>query len=345
MKQQELTSGQISAFCLELSLLMHAGVAVGDALALVAEERKDQPWLQEAARQADCGSPLTQIIRDSGRFPAYVPGLLAVGDQTGRTEEALEALSRYYDGRERLEHQVRSALLYPAMLLLLMLVVIVVLLAKVLPVFDRVYASLGGQLTGVAAGLLTIGRILDSLLPLLCVLLAAVVVFAAVFAAGGPLQKRVLHWWQKRRGDRGVSRKLNTARLAQALAMALRSGLPLEEALTLAGDLLGAQAPEAQRCRNCRERLERGEELSAALKETGVLPAAECRLVALGERGGSGDAVMDEVARRLTEEGEHALTELLGRVEPTLVLGTALLVGMILLSVMLPLMNIMAAIG
>ena len=345
MKEQELTSGQISAFCLELSLLMHAGVSVGDALALLAEEWKEQSWLQEAARQADCGSPLTQILRDSRRFPAYVPGLLAVGDRTGRTEEALEALSRYYDGRERLEHQVRSALLYPAMLLLLMLVVIVVLLAKVLPVFDRVYASLGGQLTGVAAGLLTIGRILDGLLPLLCVLLAAVVVFAAVLAAGGPLQKRVLHWWQKRRGDRGVSRKLNTARLAQALAMALRSGLPLEEALTLAGDLLGAQAPEAQRCRNCRERLERGEELSAALKETGVLPAAECRLVALGERGGSGDAVMDEVARRLTEEGEHALTELLGRVEPALVLGTALLVGMILLSVMLPLMNIMAAIG
>lgn len=345
MKRQELTSGQISDLCLELALLLHAGVTVADGLALLAEEQASQTWLTEAAQQADNGESLAQIVRNSGRFPAYVAGLLTVGEQTGRTEEALEALSHYYNGRETMERQVRSALLYPAMLLLLMLVVIVVLLTKVLPVFDQVYGSLGGQLTGVAGGLLAAGRVLDGALPALCVLLAVIVVFAAVFAAGGSVQKRVLAWWQRHWGDRGVSRKLNTARLAQALAMTLRSGLPLEEALTLAAELLGSDAPEARRCRECRERLERGEELAAALKETGVLPAAECRLVALGSRSGSGDTVMEEVARRLTEESEYALQELLGRVEPALVLGTALLVGVILLSVMLPLMNIMAALG
>ena len=345
MKRQEMTSGETSAFCLELALLLHAGVSVGDGLALLAEERENPDWLADAARRADNGESLAQIIRASGRFPAYVAGLLAVGEQTGRTEEALEALSRYYDSREQMERQVRNALLYPAMLLLMMLAVIVVLLAKVLPVFDQVYASLGGQLTGVAAGLLAAGRILDRALPALCVLLAAVVVLAAVFAAGGTVQKRMVAWWQCRRGDRGVSRKLNTARLAQALAMALRSGLPLEEALTLAEELLGEEAPDAQRCRECRERLEQGEDLAAALKAAEVLPAAECRLVALGDRSGSCDAVMEEVSRRLTEESEQALNELLGRVEPALVLGTALLVGVILLSVMLPLMNIMAALG
>lgn len=345
MKRQELTSSQIADVCLELALLVHAGMTVADGLALMAEEQKTQPWLEEAARQADSGESLAQIIRNSERFPAYVAGLLAVGEQTGRTEEALEALARYYTDRANMERKVRSALLYPAMLLLLMLVVIVVLLTKVLPVFDQVYGSLGGQLTGVAGGLLAAGYVLDQALPVLCVLLAVAVVFAAVFAAGGSVQKRVLAWWQRHWGDRGVSRKLNTARLAQALAMALRSGLPLEEALTLAAELLGDHAPEAQRCRDCRERLEQGEDLATVLKEAEVLPAAECRLVALGSRSGSSDTVMEEVARRLTEESEYALHELLGRVEPTLVLGTALLVGVILLSVMLPLMNIMAALG
>ena len=345
MKRRELTSGQISDLCLELSLLLHAGVSMGDALALLAEERQEQAWLKAAADQADNGELLSKITRDSGCFPAYAAGLLAVGEQTGRTEEALEALARYYDNREQMEHQVRNALLYPSMLLLLMLAVIVVLLTKVLPVFDQVYGSLGGQLTGVAGGLLAAGYVLDQALPVLCVLLAAAVVFAAVFAAGGSVQKRVLDWWQRHWGDRGVSRRLNTARLAQALAMALRSGLPLEDALVLAAELLGDHAPEARRCRVCRERLEQGEELAAALKEAEVLPAAECRLVALGDRSGSVDAVMEEVARRLTEESEYALQEMLGRVEPALVLSTALLVGVILLSVMLPLMNIMAAIG
>jgi type IV pilus assembly protein PilC len=76
-----------------------------------------------------------------------------------------------------------------------------------------------------------------------------------------------------------------------------------------------------------------------------VLPAAACRLLALGQRSGTGDAVMEEVARRLTQESELAVEARVSRVEPTLVLVTSLLVGAILLSVMLPLMNIMAAIG
>ena len=76
-----------------------------------------------------------------------------------------------------------------------------------------------------------------------------------------------------------------------------------------------------------------------------MLPKASCRLVALGQRSGTGDTVMEEVARRLSEESEYALETRVGQVEPALVLVTSLLVGAILLSVMLPLMNIMTAIG
>ena len=91
--------------------------------------------------------------------------------------------------------------------------------------------------------------------------------------------------------------------------------------------------------------LERGEDLASALGASGVLPKASCRLVALGQRSGTGDTVMEEVARRLGEESEYALEARVGQVEPALVLVTSLLVGAILLSVMLPLMNIMTAIG
>ena len=345
MKRQEFTAGQVSELCLELSLLLHAGVGAGDGLALLAEENRDQAWLVELARQADAGTPLAQLVRESGRFPSYAAGLLEVGERTGRVEEALSALADYYDNRQRLERQARNALLYPAMLLLLMLVVIVVLLAKVLPVFDQVYASMGGQLTGLPGGLLALGRGLDAVLPVLCVLLAAAVLFAAAFASGGTVQKKTIAWWQSRHGDKGLNRKLNTARLAQALAMSLRSGLSLEEALELAAGLQGEDSADARRCRDCLARLQQGAELAAALRDAEVLPAAECRLLALGQRSGSGDSAMEEVARRLTEESETALAEALGRVEPALVLAASFLVGVILLSVMLPLVNIMAAIG
>ena len=87
-------------------------------------------------------------------------------------EEALRSLSTYYEERSRMDRRVRSALLYPAVMLALMLVVITVLLVRVLPIFNDVYASLGGSLTGVAGGLLAIGRGLDAAMPVLLVLLA-----------------------------------------------------------------------------------------------------------------------------------------------------------------------------
>ncbi|MEG1593862.1 MAG: type II secretion system F family protein, partial [Oscillibacter sp.] len=73
--------------------------------------------------------------------------------------------------------------------------------------------------------------------------------------------------------------------------------------------------------------------------------AGHCRMLALGLRGGEGDAVMAELSRRLSEDARQSLEDQIGRVEPTLVLVTSLLVGLILLSVMLPLMHIMSAIG
>ena len=297
MKNEKLSNEQISGLCMELSLLLHAGVRVGDGLALLAEESHggDRAWLEEMAHQVDEGTSLATALGGSGRFPDYVSGLLEMGERSGRTEEALRALSVYYEERSRMERRLRSALLYPAVMLLLML--------------------------------------------------AVIVAFLAAFAAVPSFRARIMALWRRTRGDKGISRMMQTARFAQALSMGLSSGLPLEEALTLAGQLQ-KDIPAAQaRCQDCLDRLERGEDLASALNGSGVLPKASCRLVALGQRSGTGDTVMEEVARRLSEESEYALETRGGQVEPALVLVTSLLVGAILLSVMLPLMNIMTAIG
>ena len=115
----------------------------------------------------------------------------------------------------------------------------------------------------------------------------------------------------------------------------------LAEGHVLLEDVPGAQA----RCRDCLDRLDRGDELAQAVRQSGVLPPAECRLLALGVRSGSGDRVMEYIARRLGQAGEDALEDRVSQVEPALVGVTSVLVGIILLSVMLPLMHIMSAIG
>lgn len=341
--KRKLSNDEIASLCLELSLLLHAGVSTGDALSLLAQEEEHRGMLSAMAEQVDGGKTLSTALRESGVFPVYVCGLVEVGERTGRTEEALAALSRYYEERVRIGRRVRSALLYPAVMLALMLVVIGVLLVKVLPIFDDVYASLGGRLTGVAAGLLNLGRWIEGAMPVLYLILAGLVLAVLVFGLVGPLRRGVVSLWQKTRGDRGVSRKLNNARLAQALAMGMASGLPVEEAVSLSANLMEGRA--RKRCQECGQRLEKGESLGTALRLSGLLPPRQSRLLELGQHSGAGDASMEKIARDLGEEGEAALDALVGRVEPALVLVCSVLVGLILLSVMLPLMHIMSAIG
>ena len=348
MKNKRLSNEFLSSLCMELALLFHAGIGVADGVHLLLEEKLDDDTrglLQAMAEQLDQDEPLSLTMEKTDRFPDYVTNMVRVGERSGRPEESLRALSQYYEGRERLCRRIRGALLYPAVLLILMLVVIVVLLAKVLPVFNEVFVSLGGALAGVAGGLLTLGRVLNAIMPVLCVLLAAVVILLALFAGSDTLREKGLAVWCLRFGDRGIARAVSAARFAQVLAMGMQSGMTAEESIRMT-ELLEADTTAAKlRIHDCISQLEQGSGLAAALRESGLLPASECRMLAMGIRSGMGDTVIAEIARRMEEQSEREIDRRVERVEPTLVIGMSVLVGAILLTVMLPLMNIMAAIG
>ena len=338
---------EISLLCTELSMLLHAGIQVGDALAMLAEE-SDAPQkeiLSDMAKQMDGGATLSAACQSTGQFPAHVCGLIEAGEKTGRLENALAALAHDYQERVRMEQHIRSALLYPSIMLILMLVIIAVILIKVLPIFNEVYTSLGGRLTGLAESLLHFGSLLHAMLPALWVILAAVVIFLVLFATVVPVRSFLLSLWQNKQGDKGLLRKMNTARIAQTLAMGLASGLPMEASLELAAGLLKDTPAACRRCADCRALLERGIPQGEAMQNTGLLPAAQRRLLELGRRSGTEDAVMAKIADDFAEESEAALERRISRIEPTLVLVCSVLVGMILLSVMLPLTRIMTMIG
>lgn len=346
-KEKKFTNGEISEFCRSLSLLFHAGIGLGDGLFLMAEEvdGEKKELYEEMGRKADMGFVLSQSMEESESFPVHVTGMVKVGERTGRLEEALIALADYYENQERMNRQIKSALAYPSLLMMMMVVVIGVLLVKVLPVFDEVYASLGGSLTGVAGGLLVAGEWLAAAMPVLCGLLAVAVAGVIVLVKNEKAQEKALSWWRMRYGDSGVFRMINDARFAQALSMGFRSGLPLEEAVLLAGELLNEVPEAAKRCAQCADGLMQGQSLSDVMKKSEVLPAAACRMLELGIRGGNGETVMEEIAGRLAEDAQYALEQKVARVEPAMVITASVLVGFILLSVMLPLMHIMTAIG
>lgn len=343
----KLTHSETARLCRGLSQLLHGGIGPAEGVFLLAEEETGgfREVLLAMGQQMDGGGPLSGAMEESGAFPGHVSGMARIGEETGRLEEALGVLADFCEERCRTSRQIKNALTYPGMILLLMLAVIGVLLIKVLPVFDEVYASLGSRLTGTAAGLLHLGAVLERMLPALFVLLAAGAAVVLLYRLYAPFRERVTAWLQTRFGDRGVARKFNNARFARAMAMALSSGLSLEEAMELSQGLLADIPGAAARCGQCAEELQKGTDLSAAMSAAGLLPPAQSRLLTLGLRGGNADSVMETIADRLMEEAEEALEAAVAKVEPAMVMVSSLLVGAILLAVMLPLVNIMSTIG
>ena len=305
----KLSYDEIAYFCRQLALLLDAGIGAAEGVFLLAEEETGtyQSFLKELGKQMDGGEHLSVAMERCGAFPASFTGMVTVGEQTGRLEEVLESMARFYDQRSRSGRQIKNAIAYPAALLALMLMVVGVLLIKVLPVFDDVYHTLGSRLSGVAASLLQLGQLLKGAMPVLFALRAVLVLMILLYGFYEPLRNEVNAWWRKRFGDRGISRRYNNASFARALAMGLGSGLPLET--------------------------------------SGFLLRAESRMLAVGLKQGNSDQIMENIADRLLEQAEETLENTVAKIEPAMVLLASARVGAILLAVMLPLMTIMAAIG
>lgn len=348
MKNIELHNLTYADLFSRLAIFLHSGVNIDTGLSIIAEEETDPDYvalLGEMSQQMENGSTFADALSSSGCFSSHIIGTVQAAEQVGRTEETLTSLAQYYENRDRLSQNLRNALIYPSILLFVMLIIIVVLLSKVLPVFDEVYASFGGSLSGIAGSLLSLGNILNAALPVLGIvigLLAAAA--AAVFLIPGALGK-VKRIFFRMFGDRGVFRKTNNAQFSQVLSIALASGFPIEEGIELAANMFADCPAAALRCRNCLKLIEDGSDIVSALRASDLLSPSSCRLLSVGIRTGSADAVIDQIASRMSDEASDALSATVARVEPALVIITSVLVGIIILSVLLPLINIMKTIG
>ncbi|MDO4482137.1 MAG: type II secretion system F family protein [Bacillota bacterium] len=348
MKKKLLSKNRINDICLSMHMMLKSGINAGECFELMSQDEPDGEYkemLMEMAERADSGESVQSVFKNSGCFPEYVEGLIGVGERTGRIEEAFLSLAGYYDYLIRTEQRIRAALVYPVILMTVMMAVIVVLLVKVLPVFDSVYRQLGSGLEGIAGGLLKFGRILDSIMPLILVILAAAVIFAAAVSLLPGFRTEIIKIWNRFRGTRGAAGMMNSAKVFRAAAMGMKSGLSMDETMELAAEMMDDVPEISEKCRKCAVEIIDGASLADCLKKHGLIPAAEHRLLETGLRGGMGDGIVDEITKRLSEAAEDAIETRTSYLETGLVIVTALLVGLILLSVMLPLANIMSAIG
>lgn len=348
MKKMKLSNDYLSAFCLQISLLLHAGISIGDGLHMLSEDEEDpavKKLLLSMCEQVDDGLQISEAMEQSGCFPDYVVYMTQTGEETGRTEEAFKALANYYEEQRQLSDRIQSALLYPVILLVLMLLIIGILLIRVLPIFNTIYKQLGGTMTGIAAGLLKLGDALCAALPVIGIIMGIVVVAVFILYFSDELRSKLTGQIRKRYGHKGILHQVGMARFASALSMGMMSGLAIEDAMRTAMSFREESEQVKVRYEQCLNNLEQGEPLAESLKKSEIFPILYCRMLSLGVKSGAGDDIMAEIARRLEDEASRSIDKAVAKIEPTIVIVTSILVGVILLSVMIPLMNIMASIG
>lgn len=348
MKENVFDTGYISAFCLELYLIIQAGIPFSEGVALLSGDEPDKnkkTILDQLYQRLETGEPIAAAMRAVGGFPVYVVEMVEIGEKTGHLERVFRALADYYERMEQLQKSLRNAVTFPAVLMSMMLVVVLVLLVKVLPIFQEVFHQLGAELSVAAQILLHAGQFLGRYGLWLLLVLFVTLAVGALLLRDPNRKAKAIDWLNAHTENWEIRQLLASSRLADALAMTLASGMNIDDSLEMAAKLV-PDVTEQEKIMQCkREMLLENKSFADAALSSGLFTPLYCRMLAVGFRAGSIDTVMEEVARRCAEQVDDKLEALLNRIEPTMVIVMSVLVGLILLSVMLPLMSIMTAIG
>jgi type IV pilus assembly protein PilC len=334
--------------CTEYAMLFQSGITAGDGTAMMLDDETEpdrKTVLKSLINTLDKGKHLSEALKDSGYFPEYMVTMVDIGEKTGRLPETLVSLSEHYDRNDRLNAAVKNATLYPAILLAMMVAVVFVLVVQVLPIFNDTFSRLGTQMSPMAVRLMQFGNWLKGASAVIALVFGILFVVAFLLWIIPELREGLSKAFKNRVGNKGIFKKIASAHFISGITLALASGLGMERALEMAVSISGDVKSVREQQEKCVTLINTGSSLSTALRDSGILSVRDGRVLAIGERSGMSDAVMGDIAKRSEREAQDEINRIVAKIEPTLVVITTVIIGVILLSVMLPMMGIMTAIG
>lgn len=341
------TNSELAAFCGQLALILRSGISSMEGLSLMHEDLPEgdtRVLLGDILHKMETGTPLYTALASTGAFPSYLCTMTEVGELSGRLDDVMEGLAEYYHREDTLAANLRSAVSYPLLMLGMMAVVLIILVIRVLPVFQQVYEQLGVDMSGISGTLLQFGeRISAYSIPaaIFLIILAAIVSWMYFSSWGRRNTSAVFHrlFFSGR-----FAEKAACSRFANAMFLSLSSGLEIDQGLEMAEDLAGHPV--------IREKIQKIRVLTAegcsfvdAVFQCQLFSGLYARMLSLGFKTGCMDRVMKQISEQYDEDIQKQINTAVSRLEPTLVAVLSILVGIILLSVMLPLMGIMSNIG
>lgn len=342
-----LSNAELASFCGQLAMILRSGISALEGLSIMREDIPSGDGRKLLDGMIDCmetGGSFHEAVETGGCFPAYMCNMLQLGDQSGHLDDVMESLASYYRREDALARSIKSAVTYPLVMLGMMVAVMLVLIVKVLPVFNQVFRQLGAGLTGVSGAVLRMGQSMSRYSVVFVLVAVAVAAVCAYFIATRKGREQMRRFSTRFFGTRKLSEKIACARFASGMHLALSSGLNIDESLDTVSRLV-EHPTVGQKIQTIRRLVAEGGSLSDAITQTGMFTGVYARMINIGVKTGSADEVMRQIAEQYDDEIEQSMADAISKVEPTLVAILSVAVGMILLSVMLPLMGIMSNIG
>lgn len=342
-----LTNAELATFCGQLAMILRSGISSLEGLSIMVDdtpEGEGKKLLQDMLSSMENGCSFYEAVDAVGCFPVYMRSMVQLGDQSGRLDDVMTSLASYYRREDNLAKSIKSAVTYPLVMLGMMVVVMLVLIVKVLPVFNQVFQQLGTGLTGVSGAVLRMGNTMSSYSVVFVIVTAVVAAICLYFFCTQKGRARIKGFSTRFAGTRKLSEMIACGRFASGMSLSLSSGLNIDESLDTVSRLV-EHPVVGQKVQQIRQAVAEGGSLSDAISETALFTGAYARMINIAVKAGSVDDVMRQIAEQYDEEIEQRMAGVIAKVEPTLVAILSVAVGMILLSVMLPLMGIMSNIG
>jgi len=325
-------------FSRQLHSLLKAGIPITRALSGLQESANEAMGnvIRQVRESLESGIELsTSMARQTGVFNHFYVAMIRVGELTGRLDEVFMRLFHHLEFEKLMRDQVKTALRYPTFVILVMVVAIAVINIFVIPAFQKVFDGFGAELPIVTRILIAFSKFMVAGWPyMLAGIIGAFFAFTSWTKTPGGR-----HTWDRTKlrlpiaGK--IARKATLARFARSFALALKSGVPVVQAMNVVSATV-ENAYFAKAIDKMREGVERGDSVLRTAAASGIFTPVVLQMIAVGEESGTLDEMLTEVADFYQQDVEYELKSLSAQIEPILIIFLGVLVLILALGVFLP---------
>jgi type IV pilus assembly protein PilC len=336
---------EIVVFTRQFATMIDAGLPLVQCLDILANQQENkifQAALRDIKGHVEEGATFSDALRRHPRiFDDLYANLVQAGEVGGILDTILNRLAIYIEKNVKLVRQVRGALVYPLTVLVIAIGVMTVLLTFVIPAFENMFKDFGSkdELPKLTKWVVNFSHGFVTYLPL-TVLATIGGIVGFVYFYRTPAGKRAVHKFLLQMPVIGqVLRKIAVARFTRTLGTLLQSGVPILDALDIVAKTAG-NVVVSEAILYARMRISEGRNMAEPLTDSKVFPSMVVQMIAVGEQTGALDQMLNKIADFYEEEVDVAVAALTSLLEPIMMVGIGGMVGVVLISMYLPIFDL-----